>query len=72
MSDSSELARLSECGRAPLEFPSGDGFTPLEHCYSVEQVLELSEERLEFLTSAPGFEVERLASKCAIPFRLLS
>jgi hypothetical protein len=54
-----------------LRFPSGEGFEPLEHSYSLEQMTRLSEERLVLVTSVSGFEEERLAAKCAVPFRLL-
>lgn len=70
MNDSSELVGRDDRTGGPLAFPPGDGFTQLEHFFTVEQVLELSEERLPHITSVPGFEVERLASKCSVPFRL--
>jgi hypothetical protein len=54
-----------------LRFPSGEGYRPLQHDYTLEQVTRLSEERLSLVTSFSGFEEERLAAKCAVPFRLL-
>jgi hypothetical protein len=54
-----------------FRFPSGEGFEPLQHNYSLEQMTRLSEERLSVVTVFPGFEEERLAAKCAVPFRLL-
>jgi hypothetical protein len=54
-----------------LRFPSGEGYRPIQHDYTLEQVTRLSEERLSLVTGFSGFEEERLAAKCAVPFRLL-
>lgn len=55
----------------PLELPAGDGFSPAEHTYTSRQLLELSEAWLPLVTQSPGFEVERLAAKCPVPFVLV-
>jgi hypothetical protein len=57
--------------REGLEFPEGSGVEPQTHSLPADEVIRLSEERLPFITSRPGFEEERLRSKCQVPFELL-
>jgi hypothetical protein len=56
--------------RAGLHFPDGTGIVPRTHSLPADEVIRLSEERLPFITSRPGFEEERLRSKCQVPFEL--
>ena len=56
--------------REGLEFPEGSGVEPRTYTLPADEVIRLSEERLPFITSRPGFEEERLRSKCRVPFEL--
>ena len=56
--------------REDLQFPDGSGVEPRTYSLPADEVIRLSEERLPFITSWPGFEEERLRSKCQIPFEL--
>jgi hypothetical protein len=53
-----------------LQFPDGSGVQPRIYSLPADEVIRLSEERLLFITSRPGFEEERLRSKCPVPFEL--
>jgi hypothetical protein len=54
--------------RAGLQFPDGGGIKPRTYSLPADEVIRLSEERLPFVTSWPGFQEERLRSKCQVPF----
>jgi hypothetical protein len=51
-------------------FPDGSGVEPRTYALTADEVIRLSEEGLPFITSWPGFEDERLRSKCRVPFEL--
>ena len=53
-----------------LELPDPQGFVSQRHPVSVDMILRLSEERLPYITSLPGFYERRLADKVDVPFEL--
>ena len=53
-----------------FELPDPQGFVSQRHPVSVDMILRLSEERLPYITTRPGFYERRLADKVDVPFEL--
>jgi len=53
-----------------FELPDPHGFVSERYPVSAEDILRLSEERLPYITSLPGFYERRLADKVDVPFEL--
>jgi hypothetical protein len=53
-----------------FELPDPEGFASIPPRVSLEMILKLSEERLPFVTTRPGFHERRLAEKVDVPFEL--
>ena len=53
-----------------LRFPDGHGVELRTYTLTPDEVLRLSAVRLPLVTAWPGFEEERLRSKCRVPFVL--
>ena len=54
-----------------LGLPDPQGFVSQHYPVSAEMILRLSQERLPYITSLPGFYERRLADKVDVPFELI-
>jgi hypothetical protein len=68
----SELKRHSAGTVSDLDFelPDPHGFVSQPVPVSAEMIFKLSEERLPFVTTRPGFHERRLAEKVSVPFEM--
>jgi hypothetical protein len=70
-SKTSENRNLKQPEQDWLDLPDPQGFVSQHYPVSAEMILRLSEERLPYITSLPGFYERRLADKVDVPFELI-